>query len=424
MLHTRSKRAASGSSLLTPISMPCHNSSASDPLRDGCRTDSASDSHVTERVLTRRALNRALLERQHLLRRHKASASYEIEYLVAMQAQIPNAPYVGLWTRLEGFQPNELADLVITRRAVRLGLMRNTVHLVSARDALELRPLFQPLMVRALKTTHFGRNLAGMDLKPVVLKATSLMKEKPRTLAQLGALLHQHWPDRDANSLAYAVRYLAALVQVPPRGIWGKSGAATCTTAELWLGRPQARKPSIDKLVVRYLAAFGPATISDVSTWSGLTALRDVFERLRQQLRTFRDERGRELFDVPEGPLPDPETPAPPRFLPEYDNLLIGHDDRTRVIDREYRHSIFMGTLLVDGFVQGTWAVKRTRDTAVLTIEPLRRLTKSERLAIGEEGERLINFAASDAATQDVRITAVATSAPKPPQFPRVKSTR
>ncbi len=379
---------------------------------------------MAPKILNQRALNRALLERQHLLRRDKASGVREIERLVAMQAQIPNAPYVGLWTRLEGFQPSELADLISTRRAVRLGLMRNTVHLVTARDALGLRPLFQPLMERTLKTTPFGRKLVGMDLKPVLLKATSLMKEKPRTLAQLGALLYRRWPDRDANSLAYAVRYLAALVQVPPRGVWGKSGAPTCTTAELWLGRPQARKPSIDKLVLRYLAAFGPATISDVSTWSGLTALRDVFERLRKQLRTFRDDRGRELFDVPDGLLPDPDTPAPPRFLPEYDNLLIGHNDRTRIIDRAYRYSIFMGTLLVDGFVQGTWSVKRVRDTAALAIEPLRRLTDSERAAVAEEGERLVNFVAADAGRRDVRITRVATSAPRPPQFPRRQLTQ
>ncbi len=370
-------------------------------------------------VLSQRALNRALLERQHLLRRRKASAAEEIEHLVGMQAQVPNSPYVGLWTRLEGFQPNELAELINTRRAVRLGLMRNTIHLVTARDCLAQRSLYQPLFDRAWQTSSFGRNLVGIDVSAVIAQATVFMKERPRTFSELGRLLQQRWPDRDTTALAYAVRYLLPIVQVPPRGIWGKSAQPTWTSAEFWLGRPVATKPSHDKLVLRYLAAFGPATVGDVSTWSGLTGLRPVVERLRPKLRTFQDERGRELFDVTDGPLPDPDTPAPPRFLPEYDNLLIGHDDRTRVIDHAYRYVIFAGTLLVDGFVHATWTIKRGRDAATLTIEPLKRLTKSDRSAVSEEGERLLNFAAGEAAKRDVRITAVATSPPKAPQLRR-----
>jgi hypothetical protein len=370
-------------------------------------------------VLSQRALNRALLERQHLLRRRKASAATEIEHLVGMQAQVPNSPYVGLWTRLEGFQPNELADLISQRRAVRLGLMRNTIHLVTAHDCLEQRSLFDSFFERTLRTTLFGRNLVGIDMSALIAEANVLMEEKPRTFSELGTLLQRRWPDREATSLAYAIRYLVPIVQVPPRGIWGKSAQPTWTSTEFWLGRPLAPKPSIDRLVLRYLAAFGPATVSDVATWSGLTGLRPVVERLRPTLRTFQDERGRELFDVPDGPLPDPDTPAPPRFLPEYDNLLIGHEDRTRVIDHAYRYVIFAGTLLVDGFVHATWSIKRGRDVATLTIEPLRRLTKTDRLAVSEEGERLLMFAASEAAKHDVRITAVATSPPQAPQLRR-----
>ena len=368
-------------------------------------------------ILSQRALNRALLARQHLLRRRKASAADEIEHLVGMQAQVPNSPYVGLWTRLEEFQPHQLADLITHRRAVRLGIMRNTLHLVTARDCIALRPLFSPVLGRGLQASPFGRNLVGMETQPLIRQATRLMKEKPRTLAELGALLHERWPDRDANSLAYAIRHLVSLVQVPPRGVWGKSAQATWTTAELWLGQPLTLKPSVDSLVMRYLAAFGPATVADMSAWSGLTALQGVVARLRPELRTFRDERARELFDVPDGPLPDPKTPAPPRFLPEYDNLLIGHHDRTRVIDHAYRYVIFIGTLLVDGFVQATWMVKRQGDAATLTIEPLRRLTVADRNAVVAEGERLLDFAASEATKRDVRITAVATSPPQAPQL-------
>ena len=374
---------------------------------------------MPSKLLSQQALNRALLARQHLLRRRKASAADEIEHLVGMQAQVPNSPYVGLWTRLDGFKPDQLSDLITQRRAVRLGIMRNTIHLVTARDCINLRPLFSPVLGRGLQASPFGRNLVGVQLQPLIRHATKVMKEKPRTLTELGALLHQRWPDRDPISLAYAIRHLIAIVQVPPRGVWGKSAQATWMPAELWLGKPLARKPSIDTLILRYLAAFGPASVADMSTWSGLTALRSVVERLRPQLRTFRDARGRELFDLPDGPLPDPRTPAPPRFLPEYDNLLIGHQDRTRVIDHAYRYVIFIGTLLVDGFVQGTWMIKRERDAATLTIEPLRRLTTTDRKAVVEEGEQLLDFAAAGALRHDVRITAVATSPPQAPQIRR-----
>jgi hypothetical protein len=251
----------------------------------------------------------------------------------------------------------------------------------------------------------------------VVAEARVLLQDKPRTFSELGKLLQQRWPGRDPTSLAYLIRHVVPIVQVPPRGIWGKSAQPTWTSAEHWLGRPLAPTPSLEKLVLRYLAAFGPATAADVTTWSGLTGLKDTVERLRPRLRSFRDERGRELFDIPDGPRPDPDTPAPPRFLPEYDNLLIGHDDRTRVIDHAYRYVIFTGTLLVDGFVQATWNIKRRGDAATLTIEPLRRLSTADRLAVSQEGERLLTFAAKEAAHHDVRLTAVASSPPQAPQL-------
>src|SRR2546430_5115846 len=246
--------------------------------------DSAESLRTT--VLSKRALNRALLERQHLLRRRRASAAEEIEHLVAMQAQVPNSPYVGLWTRLEGFQPAELADLIVKRRAVRLGIMRNTLHLVAPRDCPSLPAPFHPQLERTLRSSPFGRHLVGLEITAVLDAATRAMIDKPRTFSQLGALLHERWPDRDATSLAYAIRHLLPIVQVPPRGVWGKSAQPTWTTAEHWLGRPLEPNASPDRVILRYLKAFGPPTLSDTSAWSGLTGLRSVVERLRPQLPT------------------------------------------------------------------------------------------------------------------------------------------
>jgi winged helix DNA-binding protein len=361
-------------------------------------------------VLDPRALNRATLERQTLLRRAKLSASEAIEHLVGLQAQAPNPPYVGLWTRLEGFRPDELARLIIDRRAVRIALMRNTVHLVTARDCLKLRPLMQPVFDRSLYASRAHRaDIEGMDIEALVAAGRALLEERPRTAKELGLLLQEHWPERDATSLARTIRQLVPLVQVPPRGVWGKSGQATHTTAETWLGRPLDPDPSLDEMVVRYLGAFGPATVKDVQTWSGLTRLGDVVERLRSRLVTFRDEHGKELFDLPDAPRPAPDTPAPPRFLPEFDNLILSHADRTRVIADDYRkviaskNGMIPGTVLTGGFVRGTWKTERTRRKATLVIEPFETLPKEARDALADEGERLIRFVGEGAETYEVR---------------------
>jgi hypothetical protein len=353
------------------------------------------------KVLNLRALNRATLARQMLLRRRKLSAIEAIEHLVGMQAQAPNPPYVGLWTRLEGFYPDELARLILDRRAVRIALMRNTVHLVTARDCLALRPLVQPVFDRDLYANRTHRAaIEGVDIEALVAAGRALLEERPRTAKELGELLRERWPERDPASLARAIRHLVPLVQVPPRGIWGKSGQARHTTAEAWLGRPFDSDPSLDEMVMRYLGAFGPATVKDVQTWSGLTRLAEVTERLRPRLRTFRDEYGKELFDLPDAARPGSDTPSPPCFLPKFDNLILSHADRTRIIANDYRkviaskNGMVPATVLVDGFVRGTWRTERTRGKAMLVIELFEALTKKDRDALVEEGERLVRFVA------------------------------
>jgi len=346
-----------------------------------------------------RALNRAFLERQMLLRRRKLPTTEALEHLVGMQAQAPNPPYIGLWTRLEDFQPGELACLISNRQAVRIALMRNTIHLVTARDCLALRPLVQIIFDRDLSSNYsHGAALKGMDLDALTATGRALLEERPRTGKELGALLAERWPGRAPASLAHAIRGRAPLVQVPPRGIWGESGPAAHTTAESWLGRPLNQDSSLDEMVTRYLGAFGPATVMDAQTWSGLTRLREVFERLRPRLCVFRDERGKEIFDLPDAPRPDPDTPAPARFLPEFDNATLSHADRSRIIADDHRKAISSkngmvpATVLVDGFVRGTWKVQRTKKTAGLVITPFQSLSKKDCDTLTGEGERLLRF--------------------------------
>src|SRR5215210_3943030 len=278
-------------------------------------------------VLGPRELNRALLERQMLLRRRGLPALDAVERLVGMQAQVPRDPYVALWSRLDPFRPESLSEAIADRRAVRMTLLRGTLHLVTTRDALALRPLFQPVVERMLYAqAAFRGAVDGIDLDELAGLFRELLEETPRARADLARAAAERWPDRDASTLSLAM-YVLPTVQVTPRGLWGKTGRATFTTVDRWLGRPPEAPSPPGELVLRYLAAFGPATPADVQTWSGLTAMREVLEDLRPGLRTFRDDHGRELFDVPRAPLPDPGTPAPVRFLPEYDNVLLAHAD-------------------------------------------------------------------------------------------------
>ena len=337
-----------------------------------------------------------------------------IRHLVGMQAQVPLNPYIGLWSRLERFDPDELGRLLVDRLVVRIVAMRATLHLVTADDCLLLRPLMQPVLDAELaRHRDHGPALEGVDLAPVLAHARTFLAERARTGTELRDEFAARFPDLDAPALAYACRNLLAFVQVPPRGVWGRTAQVASTTAEAWLGRELISKPSIDEVVLRYLGAFGPATVADVSSWSRLTGMREVVERLRPRLRVFVDERGRELFDLPDAPRPDPDTPAPPRFLPEYDNVLLSHADRSRFVRDDRRNQswtalIIQGTVLQDGTIAGTWHIERDRASGTTTLAVVHAgLGARAQASVTAEGRRFLRFHEAGAASHEIRLTPV-----------------
>lgn len=358
-------------------------------------------------VLTRRALNRATLARQLLLERSTMSVPDVLEHLVGMQAQTPHTAYIGLWTRLQGFRPGELSDLLLDRQVVRIALMRSTIFLVTARDAWALRPLIQVVHDR-MHQGQFGRRLQGVDMAAVVAAGRAFIDRDPGTFKALGEHLLERWPGHDHLALEMTVRTGVPLVQVPPRGLWGRSGPVAHTSIEAWLGDSPPAWLTLDGMVLRYLRAFGPASVMDAQMWCGLTRLKEVFERLRSQLVVFRDEQGRELFDLPDAPRPDPAVPAPPRFLYDYENMLLSYADRSRaILPERVRHIVArqnesISTYLIDGFVAGTWQVERERRHARLVIRALVPLSDHDDEALLREGEALVAFVADDATTREV----------------------
>jgi hypothetical protein len=358
-------------------------------------------------ILSQRVLNRSLLARQGLLERTRRPAIEVLDSLVGMQAQEPGDPYVAMWARIADFDPLELSRLIETRQAARIGLLRGTLHLASAADIRAIYPILEARMRRAFSGSPFAKQLDGVDIEAVRQAARAALEATPQTPTELGATLARTWPDRDPTSLALAARSLLPLVQVPPRGLWQRTGRATNTTAEAWLGTP-LDGGSVDDLVRRYLRAFGPATVADIRTWSWLTGLRQVIDRLRPELVTFRDDAGRELVDVADGLLAPEDLPTPVRFLPQYDNVFLAHADRSRILSGGWTMADLFrrGSILVDGFVSATWRVARSPRSAVMTIESAPPITAATRLEVEAEGERLLAFLAPAAESREVRILA------------------
>ena len=361
---------------------------------------------MVTRILKLRELNRATLSRQMLLARTTLPIPAAIERLIGLQAQLASAPYVGLWTRLRDFQREDLATLIEKRDIVKATMMRATLHLCTAADYLTFRTTLAPLLIGA--ASSIAKDRGAFELDKVLKAARKFIGEKPRTFAQISEMLTELLPDVDVGAMRYSVRTHLPLVQVPIASGWSYSNKPEFTLAEPWIGQTISPDDQLPALVRRYLAAFGPASVTDAQTWLGMK-LKDTFEKLRPQFVTYRDEGRRELFDLPDIALPDEEVSAPIRFLPEYDNLLLSHSNRTRVVADEYRPKVYLpglrvaATILVDGFVRGVWKVEKTKTAAALVIEPFEKLTKKDRAALIEEGERLLRFVEANAKSFEVK---------------------
>ncbi|GAA1299614.1 winged helix DNA-binding domain-containing protein [Saccharothrix xinjiangensis] len=359
-------------------------------------------------VLDSRALNRATLARQLLLDRADLPVVDAVAHLCGLQAQEPQEPFTGLWSRLRAFDPAALDDLLTGRRVVRTHLMRRTVHLVTAEDVLAWRARHDTMLRQRVLGTYRDE-LAGVDLDELAAAGRAVMADgEPRSAAELVRAVAARRPASGPRALGeMLVAALIPVVQLPPRGLWRAKAGVRTVPLSSWLGRevdppaPDGSDPVGRALVRRYLAAFGPAATADLRAWSGLTGLPAAVAAVREELVSFRDERGRELLDLPDAPRPDPDTPAPVRFLPAFDNAILGYHDRGRIIDDADRGLSVAGArvVLVDGRVAATW----TTEAGAVVVTPLRGLSGDDRDAVVEEGRALALFL-SDNDSDGVRV--------------------
>lgn len=358
-------------------------------------------------VLTRRALNRATLARQGLLDRQAATPAEMVSRLVALQAQEPRPPYLGLWARLQRFEPSALTVPLRERALVRAMFVRATLHLLTVEDYLAFRPTVRPVLERAFAAVG-GK--AGLDLARVLPAATEVLAGGPLTFAEIRSALARRFPNANDRMLGYAVRTHLPLVMVPEGGRWGFPAGARFAAAEPWLGRPVDGEPDPAGLARRYLAAFGPATAADLQTWSGLRGGKALLAGLRADLVELADDTGRTLYDLPDAPRPGPDTPAPVRFLPEFDNLLLAHADRSRVLgDRERpvtsKNLRVPGTVLVDGFVAGRWRLDKRRGVTRVEVTPVTHLAPAALAELEAEGTELSRFVEPEARQHEVVVS-------------------
>ena len=350
-----------------------------------------------------------------LLERERTTVVRAVERLCGLQAQLARPPHVGLFSRVAGFRREAFNRALLERKLVRATSMRATLHVLSARDFVDHRITLQPMLSQAAGQVLRGWNRGGSapskrpDLESVLATARAFFGRRPATFNDLRKELAKRHPRAEPRVLAYFVRLHLPLVQVPTDAPWGFPAAADFALAESWLDAPLCVTADLPAFVARYLAAFGPASVADMQNWSGLRGLDAAFAAARPHLSSFRDEKGRELYDLPRAPRPDADTPAPVRFLPEYDNLVLGHADRTRVISDEARRVIFsknlqiLPTFLVDGRVAGSWKIERKKRSATLVASAFSRLSRRAREELANEATELLAFAEPDATTYDVR---------------------
>lgn len=353
-------------------------------------------------MLSNRVLNRTLLARQHLLERSTLPVPEMCDHLVGLQAQDSLPPFVGLWSRIADFDPTTVSAGLEDRSLVRITLMRGTIHLVTPPDALRIAPHIQPELEKVpfRKGFNYGA-MVGLDPDEVRAHGAAVLGDQPMSAADLRAQAARIYPDRDAGAVLQTWLYQLPVLQTPPRGKWKDNSRPIWSRVQPWLGAPLDPGYPLAELVFRYLRAFGPAGTMDMQTWSKLTGMKAAVEQLGDRLRTYTDERGRTLYDVADGELADPELPAPARLLGWYDNAMLSHQDRTRIVPdgvapplRAFAAAV--SPVLVDGYLAGFYKIFLERGVARLRIIPIRKWAAAERTAVDAEAHALVGFLEAD----------------------------
>lgn len=352
--------------------------------------------------LSNRVLNRTLLARQHLLERSTLSTARMCDHLVGLQAQDVPPPFIGLWSRTVDFDPATVSSALDDRSLVRITLMRGTIHLVTPADAVRIAPLIQPELEKVPQRRGFNYGaMVGLDFDELRAHGEQVLGDEPMPVADLRAEAARRYPDRDPGVVVQTWLYQLPVLQTPPRGRWRDNSRPVWSRVQPWLGVPLDPDYPVAELILRYLRAFGPATTMDMQTWSRLPAMKKAVADLGERVRTYTDDHGRTLYDAADLELADPDLPAPVRLLGWYDNALLSHQDRARVIpEPEVSPPRAAGTLvspvLVDGFVAGLYKVFVKSGIARLRISPTRNWTKDEAAQVESEAAALLAFLESE----------------------------